>query len=96
MVSNWTGSHSNGFPQATRRIILRRHPTCQACHARPSAVADHITPRAEGGTDDPANGQGLCNPCHDIKTLTEQQRGRDRARERNPRQRPSTPHPAFR
>ena len=29
---------------------------------------DHITPRAEGGSDDPSNLQWLCRNCHGLKT----------------------------
>jgi 5-methylcytosine-specific restriction endonuclease McrA len=42
-------------------------------------VADHIIPVAEGGAEfDPANGQGACKFCHDIKTTEEAARGRAR------------------
>jgi len=39
-------------------------PTCDA----PWTELDHITPLALGGADEPANWQGLCQPCHAVKT----------------------------
>lgn len=97
MPGHWHGSHSSGFPKRTRQRILRQDPwcTCAGCshHSGPcvdrSTIADHIVPKAEGGTDDLTNGQGLCAPCHDHKTRTEADRGRARkARRRSPE-----PHP---
>jgi 5-methylcytosine-specific restriction endonuclease McrA len=32
---------------------------------------DHIKPKAQGGTDESENVQGLCHQCHSIKTATE-------------------------
>lgn len=37
-------------------------------------ICDHITPTAEGGTDDPDNLQWICKECSAIKTQTESQR----------------------
>jgi 5-methylcytosine-specific restriction endonuclease McrA len=37
---------------------------------------DHITPKAEGGTDDHDNLQSICTECHDAKTQAEAQRAR--------------------
>jgi 5-methylcytosine-specific restriction enzyme A len=42
----------------------------------PTAIADHIKPKAEGGTDDRENYQGLCKPCHDVKSAAEGARAR--------------------
>ena len=54
--------------QRTRTHILARDQcTCQHCGATlpPSQLhVDHITPRAMGGTDHPANLQTLCAPCN--------------------------------
>ena len=52
--------------------FLAAHGRCQRCtlHITPGKrwEVDHITPVALGGTDDPANLQVLCAPCHGIKT----------------------------
>lgn len=95
--TSWSGER-RAFPDATRRLILRRDPRCRCTgwcglHAgrctAPSTVADHVTPHAEGGTDDAGNGQGLCADCHDVKTGTEAARGRLRRSHR----RAPAPHP---
>lgn len=41
----------------------------------PATEVDHITPKASGGTDDPANLQGICKACHRAKTQDEAARG---------------------
>jgi 5-methylcytosine-specific restriction endonuclease McrA len=98
----WAGSHTHGFPSGIRRTILTRSPTCQcsACHhhpgqcTAPSTEADHITPRARGGTNHPNNGQALCHPCHQAKTQTEATAGRA-ARPPTTSRRPPEPHPGL-
>ncbi len=45
-----------------RPFILRRDPTCRnesGC-SEPSVEVDHILPKAEGGSDHPANLRGSC------------------------------------
>lgn len=54
-----------------RRRVLKEEPICRRCGKAPSTIADHIIPRELGGTDDRSNYQGLCKPCHDAKTATE-------------------------
>lgn len=49
------------------RILLRDQYTCQLCFRvcmDHDLDVDHITPLAQGGTDDPANLRTLCRPCH--------------------------------
>ena len=43
---------------------------------QPAAEVDHITPLTLGGTDDDANLQALCTPCHRTKTQAEARAGR--------------------
>lgn len=72
-----------------KRILDRDAGLCQAClrsgivHAvggKPySAWCDHITPKAEGGTDDDSNLQTLCRSCHNAKTDREKARGVSRS-----------------
>ncbi|WP_156002640.1 HNH endonuclease [Sphingomonas melonis] len=67
-----------------RAQVLREEPLCRICLAMdpprftPTAIADHIVPKAEGGTDDRDNYQGACVPCHKAKTAEEAARARRR------------------
>lgn len=73
----WQGTTSRGFLTAVRARILRRDPVCrcdgcdrcspQGCR-RPSTEADHVVERAEGGSNDEANGRGMCGPCHRLRS----------------------------
>ena len=61
-------------------VMLRDCGLCQVC-AKQGIVAlatevDHIRPKAEGGTDDDANLQAICGPCHKAKTAIEGLRAR--------------------
>jgi 5-methylcytosine-specific restriction enzyme A len=99
-MTAWTGSHSRGFPTSTRALILQRDPVCRCdgdcgrhqgrCTAR-STIADHIVPKSAGGTDHPANGQGLCGDCHGPKTQREAAAGRAKHSTR----RPAEAHPGL-
>ena len=59
------------------RILVRDAYRCQACgrvvYGR-AAHVDHIKPLEDGGTDDDANLQVLCESCHGAKTRDEQRR----------------------
>ncbi len=63
-----------------RATLFTREPLCAEClrqgRAVPATQRDHIKPLAEGGIDDETNEQGLCRPCHDVKSAAEAQRGR--------------------
>lgn len=64
-----------------RKVILRRDKgLCQEClrgkRYRPARIVDHIKPKFEGGTDDEANLQSLCQACSDAKTAEEGRRAR--------------------
>ncbi|MFK3973764.1 HNH endonuclease [Pseudomonas sp. NPDC087358] len=63
--------------QKAREGFLRKHPLCVHCEQRGRVTAatdvDHITPH-RGDKDlfwDRQNWQGLCHPCHSVKTATE-------------------------
>ncbi|SFK44257.1 5-methylcytosine-specific restriction enzyme A [Sphingomonas sp. NFR04] len=91
-ISNWDrrkSRHERGYGrehEAMRRIVLNEEPLCRACLGKeppqyvPSTIADHIRPKAEGGTDDRDNYQGLCSPCSKAKTARESARARKRSR----------------
>lgn len=57
---------------AQRRRRLQAEPLCRDCKERgiitASTVPDHITPLAQGGTDEDDNIRCLCDPCHKRRT----------------------------
>jgi 5-methylcytosine-specific restriction protein A len=63
-----------------RDELFSREPLCRPCssngHTTLATIRDHIVPLAEGGTDDPANIQPICETCHEIKSKAERLRGR--------------------
>lgn len=70
--------------QAMRAELFRSQPLCAECErqgrVRLATQRDHIKPLAEGGADDGDNVQGLCEPCHDAKSLQERLRALRRSR----------------
>jgi 5-methylcytosine-specific restriction enzyme A len=59
-----------------RQRILRRDPLCRICKVSLSTEVDHIIPTTtHGGSDDDENLQGLCAPCHKMKSRAETHRG---------------------
>jgi len=72
------GQGRGGRPwrRKVEQIKVRDQYTCRHCGVvTVVGSCDHITPRAEGGTDADSNLQWLCNPCHDTKTKAEAARG---------------------
>jgi 5-methylcytosine-specific restriction protein A len=81
----WEGINPNrgkvaarGYGEAHRKwrtLVLRRDPFCTLRYygcTRLSTVADHIVRISEGGLRfDLANGQGVCQHCHAIKSAKE-------------------------
>lgn len=58
-------------------ILVRDAFTCSSCRRAvwgPKAHVDHVVPLEDGGTDDAANLQTLCESCHGRKTREEQRR----------------------
>nr|WP_298117409.1 HNH endonuclease [uncultured Pseudomonas sp.] len=77
-AESW-GSGRGGRPWRRKRdaILLRDKYTCQQCgHIGTDLEVDHIINVAQGGTDDDANLQALCVPCHKAKTASESSSGR--------------------
>ena len=70
--------------QAARAALFKENPLCVKCQEagrlRPATQRDHIVPLSEGGLDEPDNTQGLCDECHDGKSLAERLRAQRRAR----------------
>jgi 5-methylcytosine-specific restriction protein A len=62
------------------RILKRDCYQCQPCKREdrltPGHIVDHKTPKFEGGTDDEANLQAICQACHKAKTDAESLRAR--------------------
>ncbi|WP_420910624.1 HNH endonuclease [Qipengyuania spongiae] len=79
--------HARGYGTAwekLRKVILQRDKhLCQPCkragRITVAQAVDHILAKANGGTDDPANLQAICTPCHNAK-LAEDQGKRSRTR----------------
>ena len=71
--------HERGYGSEWYRlrsvIMARDLYLCQPCKKAgiitPAKECDHIIPKAKGGTDDPANLQAICIPCHNAKTQDE-------------------------
>lgn len=59
-----------------RRRYLKLNPLCRHCKEKGKTTVarevDHITPLAQGGTDEWENLQALCVDCHKRKTAKEQ------------------------
>jgi 5-methylcytosine-specific restriction endonuclease McrA len=64
------------WQQLRERILRRDRYQCQACLSEGRLAAatevDHRTPKHLGGSDDPANLQSLCKPCHRAKSAAEE------------------------
>ena len=67
-----TSRHARGYGTAwdklRKRILERDKYLCQGCLAKqritPATEVNHKTPKAQGGTDDEANLEAICHPCH--------------------------------
>lgn len=71
----------NALYAAMKRLARERPRMCAECHrhglVRIGEELDHIVPLWKGGSNDPANLQWLCKPCHAEKTAREAaERGR--------------------
>lgn len=69
--------------QRARTKLFWDEPLCRPCKRNGkvalATIRDHIIPLTEGGTEDEANIQPICRPCHIAKTLEESLRGKARA-----------------
>ena len=70
--------HQRGYGNAwakVSRYYLARHPICCDPYGRhagrvvAATQTDHIIPKAQGGTNEESNLQGLCRSCHTYKTF---------------------------
>jgi len=78
----------HGAARTLRRTINQLgSATCNHCHQwlpAPQIEVDHITPLANGGTDNPHNVQTLCIACHHTKTSQENQQRNTGAQHHTP------------
>lgn len=65
--------------KALRAALFAREPLCAECRVVLAEERDHIVPLGEGGKEDDSNTQGLCIPCHEVKSAAERLRARRRA-----------------
>lgn len=75
--STTTSSTQRGYGarwQKLRRMILNRDPICRLCGRADSTDVDHVVPKSQGGDDSDANLQGVCDDCHQAKTVRERVR----------------------
>ena len=78
--------HAAGYGRAWERIravaLRRDQGLCQPCRRAgrptPATEVDHVTPKAEGGTDELGNLQSICRECHADKTAREAARAQGR------------------
>lgn len=63
-----------------REHLLRNVIRCEECTKQgrytPGTHADHIIPKAKGGTDERSNYQLLCASCHAAKSIHDQGKNR--------------------
>jgi 5-methylcytosine-specific restriction protein A len=68
------------WEKARERVLERDCGLCQPCRraGRLTAgpIVDHITPKAQDGSDDDDNLQAICKDCHTEKTGIETRGGR--------------------
>lgn len=82
------GKGRGGRPWRRKRdfVLKRCLYRCECCNkagrVTEATEVDHVTPKAEGGTDDLSNLQGLCPECHAAKSKAEASRGRNGSRYR--------------
>lgn len=67
-------SHARGYGRRWRELrslVINRDPICRQCRDHLTQEVDHIKRKADGGSDDLNNLQGLCRACHQAKTKAE-------------------------
>lgn len=66
--------------QKARAELFAKRPLCAACSLEGvvtlASQRDHIVSLEQGGRDVESNTQGLCIPCHDLKSKRERAAGR--------------------
>ena len=61
------GAHARGYTKAWQQLARQYYGLpCHYC-GRPADTADHVIPKAEGGSDDPSNLVPACRSCNGRK-----------------------------
>lgn len=84
--SRQSRGYGAGWEAKRQAVFARDNGLCQEClrmgiitaPVGRSRICDHVTPKAEGGSDELSNLQTLCKTCSDRKTADEAARGRRR------------------
>jgi hypothetical protein len=63
-----TGRLIHIVPTELRDAVLAEDVTCAWCRKKPSTTIDHVRPVSRGGTSNPLNLVGACNPCNSAKS----------------------------
>lgn len=75
-VSDQQRTRGGAWMRIRAQVLARDAGLCQVCKAAGrltlAAEVDHIRELADGGTDEPANLQAICRPCHVAKTTAGQ------------------------
>ncbi len=67
MSRAWAGGSTHAWRVVRRQVLVRdgyrcliKGPNCTIV----ATTADHVIPKSQGGTDDPANLRAACGPCN--------------------------------
>ena len=66
--------------QRNRAIILHGNPLCYWGCGRPATTADHLIPRAQGGSHDLTNLVPACGPCNSARGGRDDHQGEGRVK----------------
>lgn len=62
-ITTWHGGSTRAWRRLRARVLARDGHRCQRC-GKPATHADHILPKAAGGTDHIDNLEALCAQCN--------------------------------
>lgn len=59
--------YGNAWLRVSRQVLQRDGYICHYCGLPGATTADHVIPKAKGGSDDPSNLVAAHNPCNASK-----------------------------
>ncbi|MDX6436767.1 MAG: 5-methylcytosine-specific restriction enzyme [Gaiellaceae bacterium] len=65
-VTTWQGGSTRAWRRLRARVLVRDDYRCQHC-GKPATHADHVLPKAAGGSDHIGNLEALCTDCNLLK-----------------------------